>query len=258
MVTCAYCKAEMMLPESIWAQLHPAPQRVVSPVNVVIGAPRGTLLVGLIVAAVSVLGVGIAVAVAVIGATSGKVTPIPTLTAANPIAAVGEACNGRRAACSKDGAADLVCASDGKMAVAQTCKGPGACRAAPDGKSISCDATLGDANDPCDIEDDACSTDHKSELRCQAGRFAVLASCKGPDGCTLTPASKGKGYTLSCDDHVADVGDPCFDADRTACSSDKKSLLTCTAQRFVVHHACRRGCRVKKLVGTGNTELDCE
>ena len=134
-----------------------------------------------------------------------------------------------------------------------TCKGPNACRATVGGKNLTCDTTLADLNDPCNIADDACSTDRKVELRCQAGHFAIIATCKGPDGCTLTPSKTGSGYTLSCDDHVADVGDPCFDTERTACSSDKKALFTCTAQRFVVHRACKKGCMVRKLVGTAST-----
>jgi hypothetical protein len=225
-------------------------------------------LIGLVVGGVAALGGLIAAVVAIAGAAGaagvvgavgvpGVAIPGAPLV---PIAAAGDACNGRRAACAKDGKAELRCAAGDTMAVAGTCKGPNACRPAIDGKIITCDVTLADPGDPCDVTDDACSTDHKAELRCQAGRFAVIATCKGADGCTLTPAPARKhgGYTLSCDDHVADVGDPCFDTERTACSSDKKALLTCTAQRFAVDHACKRGCAVKKVVGTGNTEMDCK
>ncbi len=253
MVHCAYCRTEMMLPEALWLQFHPqepAPHPALK-VPVVV-APRGALVIGLVAGGVAALVGLIAAVVAVVGATAIS-TPLI------PVAAAGEPCGGRSAACAKDGKAELLCGTDGKMAVAGTCKGPNACRAASDGKTITCDVTLADRGDPCDVTDDACSTNHREELRCQAGHFAVIATCKGPDGCTLTPAAKkGDGYTLSCDDHVADVGDPCFDAQRTACSSDKKALLTCTAQRFVVHKACKKGCTVKKLVGTGNDEMDCD
>jgi hypothetical protein len=257
MVSCTYCRTEMMLPDALWHQFHPAeaaPQ--VAPQLPSPAAFRAPLVIGLVAGGVAALGGLIAVILAIVGAAGAAGVRVGS-TPANPIAAAGDPCNGRRAACAKDGKAELLCAADGKMAVAGTCKGPNACRAAIDGKSITCDVTLADRGDPCDIKDDACSTDHKAELRCQAGHFAVLATCKGPDGCTLTPAKKGEGYTLSCDDHVADVGDPCFDSERTACSSDRKALLTCTAQRFAVHHACKKGCSVKKLVGTGNEEMDC-
>jgi DNA-directed RNA polymerase subunit RPC12/RpoP len=265
MVTCGYCRAERMLPDAIWLQFHPelAPRPAPQVVAVQLPAftfPRGAVI-GLVVGGIAALGGLIAAVVAIVGAAgavgaAGMATPGAPVV---PIASAGDPCNGRRAACAKDGKAELRCGTDGKMAVAGTCKGPNACRPAIDGKSITCDVTLADRGDTCDVTDDACSTDHKAELRCQAGHFAVIATCKGADGCTLTPAAAGKGggYTLSCDDHVADVGDPCFDTERTACSSDKKALLTCTAQRYAVDHACKRGCTVKKMVGTGNTEMDC-
>jgi hypothetical protein len=253
-VTCTYCGTGMMLPEATWLQFHP-PQAAppLAPQIVLPAFPRTGLVIGLVGGGIALLGGVIAVVVGVVGAAGVSVTSTPL----NPIAAAGDPCNGRRAACAKDGKAELLCGTDGKMTLSGTCKGPNACRAAINGKSITCDVTLADRGDPCDVTDDACSTDHKAELRCQAGHFATIATCKGPDGCTLTPAKKGEGYTLSCDDHVADVGDPCFDSERTACSSDKKALLTCTAQRFVVDKACKKGCTVKKLVGTGNKEMDC-
>jgi hypothetical protein len=260
MVTCAYCRTETMLPEAVWLQFHPTPEHAPPEVPVP-GVPRGALLIGLLVAGVTIVGVGVAAIGAVVAGTRVTATlgPLDSIAKAplNPIANVAEPCNGRRWACSKDGKAELVCGADDKMAVGGTCKGPNACRATLDGKSIRCDVTLADPDDPCNITDDACSTDHTAELRCEAGHFAVLATCKGPDGCTLAPSKAGDGYTLSCDDHIAEVGDPCFDAQRTACSSDKKALLTCTAQRFVVAHKCKAGCTVRKVVGTGDVEMSC-
>jgi DNA-directed RNA polymerase subunit RPC12/RpoP len=256
---CAYCQTQILLPEAIWRRFHPAPEPS-APQAAATGVRRsGALVIALVVAVVSVVGVVVVrVCIAVVGRVAGTaVVPAPS-GPPNPIAMAGEPCNGRRAACSKDEKAQLLCGANDRMTLAQTCKGPNACRATTSGKSVTCDTTLADLNDPCNITDDACSTDRKAELRCQAGHFAVIATCRGPDGCTVTPSKTGSGYTLSCDDHVADVGDPCFDTERTACSSDKKTLLTCTAQRFVVHRACRRGCKVTKVVGTRDTEMDCE
>jgi DNA-directed RNA polymerase subunit RPC12/RpoP len=252
---CAYCKTQILLPEAIWRRFHPAPEPS-APRGIATGAGRSGTLV---VAGVALVGVAIAgVSIAVVGRVAGTaVVPVPS-GPPNPIAMAGEPCNGRRAACSKDGKAQLQCGANDRMTVVETCKGPNACRATTSGKSVTCDTTLADPNDPCDLTEGACSTDHKAELRCQAGHFAVTATCKGPDGCTVTPSKTGSGYTLSCDDHVADVGDPCFDTERAACSSDKKALLTCTAQRFVVHRACKRGCKITKVVGTSNTEMDCD
>jgi hypothetical protein len=262
-VACPYCKREMLLPEELWRQLHPpaaqAPVAIVVPDIPVKAIRRMGLVIALVGGGVALLGVGIAV-FAVSAATSAVsgVTGMAGGKPLDPLASAGDACNGRVAACSRDGKTELHCGAGNTLGVVGTCKGPNGCRASLDSKSIDCDVTLADKGDPCVVNDDACSTDHKSELRCQAGHFAVIATCKGPDGCTLTPAGKkGDGYTLSCDDHVADVGDPCFDAERTACSSDKKAYLTCNAQKFAVERACKGGCTVKKVAGTANKELDC-
>lgn len=247
--TCAYCQTQTLLPESLWRRFHPPAAAPSVPVDGKRGNVASRLGIG-----GGVFGVLVFAAIVLARQSELKTSTAPL----NPIAAVGEACNGRRGACAKDGKSELSCGADGKMAVSGTCKGPNACRVTDHGDSIMCDTTLADPGDPCSITDSACSTDHKAEVRCQGGHFAVLATCKGPDGCTLTPSSKGKGYTLSCDDHVASVGDPCFDSTRTACSSDGKSLLTCTAQRFVVDRACKRGCKLKKIVGTDEKQLDCD
>jgi DNA-directed RNA polymerase subunit RPC12/RpoP len=247
--TCAYCQAQTLLPESVWRRVHPPAAAPSVPLDVKRGNVASRLGVGGAVVVALVFG-------AIVSATQSKLKA--SAAPLNPIAAVGEACDGRRAACAKDGKSELSCGAGGKMAVVGTCKGPNACRVTDRGDSITCDTTLADPGDPCNVTDSACATDHKAEVRCQGGRFAVLATCKGPDGCTLTPSSKGKRFTLSCDDHIADVGDPCFDSTRTACSSDGKSLLTCTAQRFVVDRACKRGCKLRKIVGTDETELDCD
>ena len=209
--------------------------------------PRSALVIGLVAGGVALLGGLIAAVVAI----ARRARRDGDLGATHPHRGGGRGVQGApRGVCEgREGRSRSLCGTDDKMAVAGTCKGPNACRAAINGKSISCDVTLADRGDPCNGTDDACSTDHNAELRCQAGHFVVTATCKGPDGCTLTPAKKGEGYTLSCDDHVADVGDPCFDTERTACSSDKKTLLTCTAQRFAVDHACKGGCTVRRWWG---------
>ena len=262
LVVCVYCRTEMMLPDEIWHEFHPpAPVQAASPASAVPENRRAIVVMSLVIAGIAGVGGLVAAVRAVVGVTtavSSTSVPRVTLGPIDPIAAAGDPCGSRTAACSRDGKAELRCGADGKMTVVGTCKGPNACRASVDAKRITCDVTLADVGDPCDVTGDACSTDHKSEVRCQAGTFAVIATCKGPDGCTLTPEKSGDGYALSCDDHVADVGDPCFDSERTACSSDKKALLTCTAQRFAVHHTCKLGCTVKKVLGTENKEMDCK
>lgn len=75
----------------------------------------------------------------------------------------------------------------------------------------------------------------------------------------LTVKGGGKKI-LSCDDHIADVGDPCFDSARTACSTDGKSYLTCVGQKFAVANACagKGGCKATHLVGTDKTTMACD
>lgn len=239
--------------------MHPpqaAPIIVVAPASSGVGA-----LVGVVIA-LAVVGAIVGFAVLTLGRTR-RSTPAKSPPAAeplnpNPIASAGEPCGGRRAACSTDKTAQLSCGGDGKMAITATCKGPNGCRVVGGGDSVSCDATLAAAKDPCTTTDSACSTNHKAELRCQAGRYAVIATCKGPDGCTVAPAGNGDGFMLSCDDHVADAGDPCFDTTRTACSSDKSALLTCNAQKFAIDRKCPKGCSVKKVVGTDRKEMRCD
>ena len=270
--TCAYCHSQTALPPTVWATFEQARADAAEQARLD-AAQRATaerakeaavtekrtewvFIIGALVVCAIAAGAA-ALFSAVFGAKDSS-SSVSIGGALDPLANAGDPCNGRKAACSKDNKSNLECGPNDKMVVTTSCKGPNGCRPSADGTSISCDYTLADPKDPCDTTDDACSTDHKSELRCQGGHFAVIATCKGPDACTLTPAKKGAGYTLSCDDHIADVGDPCFDGERTACSSDHKSFLTCTAQKFAVDRACKKGCTVKKLAGTGNVAMDCQ
>jgi DNA-directed RNA polymerase subunit RPC12/RpoP len=253
MVTCTYCGTQMVVPTELWLRFHPPAPRA-PPTPKVAAAPRGALLAIAIAGGVA----GLLALPALLIGTSAKQSLTPSPIAPSPIASAGESCGGRKAACSKDGKFELTCASGGSMVATSTCKGPNGCRASTDGNSIHCDTTYAELGDPCDTTESSCSTDHKAELFCRAGKYEVGATCKGPDGCTLTPLGKDRGYTLSCDDHIADVGDPCFGSDRVACSSDKRSLLACTAQRFAVDRACRKGCVVEKLVGTDKVRLSCK
>ena len=245
--TCAYCHTQILLPEEVWERFHPKPPPEPPPLPEAARGSKRPLWIA--------LGIALAIASA-IAIASFVASRQPRISF---YAAAGETCRGRTSTCSLDRGAMLQCGGDDKLALAMACKGPDGCRVSADNDTLSCDETLGDPGDPCERTDGSCSTDHKAELRCQAGRFAVIATCKGPDGCTLTPESGGQ-LTLSCDDHIADVGDPCFDAERTACSSDHRAFLTCTAQRFAVDHACEGagGCAVKKNTGTSTVTMTCD
>jgi hypothetical protein len=249
---CSYCHTQTLLPEEIWTRFHPKQAPVFSLPTAQV--PQKKIILGLIlgpfiaVVAISVLVFG------VIGLVIWQATNKPP-----PIGSAGDACGGRTNACSVDKKAYLACDANDKLAVVDTCKGPNGCRVSPDGRDIKCDTIFADVKDPCEGTDDACATNHKAELMCVAGKYEVRATCKGPDGCTVSPASGGAS-TLSCDDHIADVGDPCFDTERTACAADHKSLLTCTAQKFVVERACKgpKGCTMTKDIGGKTMTVACD
>jgi hypothetical protein len=143
-----------------------------------------------------------------------------------------------------------------KLVVALTCKGPKGCRALEHGKTVSCDYTRADENDPCNVKDGTCSMDGKSELRCDGAKFVLASSCGGPDGCSISP--NGNGYTLTCDDHIAPVNSPCLEDGRFACSTDKKSMLRCTRGHFIAASSCRTPCTIKKDLVAATTTVSCD
>ncbi|HEX7665326.1 MAG TPA: hypothetical protein VF407_12465 [Polyangiaceae bacterium] len=261
---CPYCGAETLVPIEIWTRLHPAPaapSAQASP-NADEDDPLGKKVTGWVLVAVVGGGILFVVGIGLFSVLTGLGIMIfgpDGPSKPNAIASVGETCNGRQAACSDDKKSDLVCGPNDTFVVGITCKGPGGCSVKPDGKTISCDYSLAGPGDPCDVDDGACAVDHKSELHCVGAKFVVTATCKGPNGCTISPAAGGK-KTLSCDDHVADVGDPCFGSDRVACSSDGKSYLSCVGQKFAVEKKCTgpQGCKATHVAGSDKTEMDCD
>ena len=111
---------------------------------------------------------------------------------------------------------------------------------------------LADQGDPCiGVADSyACSVDHKKGLACRDGKWALWRTCKGEGGCTWKNKNK-----VECDATAADNGDPCGSAGSVACSSDKKALLICRAEKFEMYKACRgpSGCVVKSQAGGPST-----
>jgi hypothetical protein len=251
---CAFCGTHNTLPASVWQQLRPAPPPIqpMQPMQPAMPAPSTTspiivpIIIGVVVAGGVVIGVLATVAG---GARSPTSTPSAFATPSAP-------CNGAEAACSTDGKSMLECDGN-KLVVALTCKGPKGCRALDHGKTVSCDYTRADENDPCNVKDSACSTDGKSEVRCDGAKFVTVQACGGPDGCTVAPA-KDDGYTLTCDAHVAPLDAPCLEDGRFACSSDMKSLLRCTRGHFILASACKGPCTLKKDRVADTTTVSCE
>ncbi|HEY1556390.1 MAG TPA: hypothetical protein VGF94_16260 [Kofleriaceae bacterium] len=176
---------------------------------------------------------------------------------ASVFAAPGSSCVGATSACSTDHASMLDCVDD-KLVVVLACRGPKGCRATDQGKSVSCDYTFAALNDPCNVKDSACSTDHRAQLRCDGTQFVLASTCDGPDGCTVAPTNDR--YTLTCDDHVAPPGSPCLEDGRFACATDGKSMLRCTAGHFALASKCKgpKACHTTRNAVDATTDVSCD
>ena len=142
----------------------------------------------------------------------------------------GDPCEKGKAVC-LDGKTELSC-QDGKL-LAAPCKGPKGCATA--GNSLTCDISANGAGDICSADDDgaaACSTDNKSMVVCEKGKYAVHP-CRGPKACK-------EGTKVDCDESVAEVGDACTGAGYK-CSGDRKSLLQCKEGKAALDEKCPEG-----------------
>jgi hypothetical protein len=134
----------------------------------------------------------------------------------------------------------LLC--QGGIVISLPCRGPKGCQGA--GASSECDDDLAQEGDNCAMtlnENYSCSTDHKQELVCTDGKFAVRRTCKGQNSCAI------QGSLIHCDDSVADVGDACVEEAgeaNYACSVDKTSEIVCKGKKFEESNSCRgpKGC----------------
>jgi hypothetical protein len=126
--------------------------------------------------------------------------------------------------------------------VALPCRGPKGCQGT--GASSECDDDLAEEGDSCAMglnENYSCSTDHKKELVCKEGRFAVRRTCRGQNECSI------QGNLIHCDDSIGDPGDACVEEPgeaNYACSVDKKLEIVCRAGKFETSNSCRgpKGC----------------
>jgi hypothetical protein len=163
----------------------------------------------------------------------------------------GDKCSGAGLPTCSDPATALICLNG--TVTALHCRGPKACT--PTASEVQCDNALALAGDSCDQPGDvACSVDHKSALECQSGKFAVAETCKGVRGCQV------EGNDISCDDDVADLGDPCHTEATYACSTDKLTALKCVGKKFQALNTCRGkdGCRVFELPEEKKTNFVCD
>jgi len=107
------------------------------------------------------------------------------------------------------------------------------------------------AGKKCQVGQVVCE-DPANVLACQGGVF-VEAHCRGPAGCTKL------GTKVTCDDSIADEGDPCLDAEseNRACSTNKKKSLLCDAGKFKAIQFCRgpKGCQIHGEVVTCDSQV---
>lgn len=149
----------------------------------------------------------------------------------------GSDCEGSASMC-QDKASALVC-MQGKLA-AVACGGPMGCTKFED--RANCDTTIANVSDPCppDAEEhQSCTPDGKRAVVCEKGRFVRYLECHGENGCTPV------GFQVACDMSLANPGEPCKEANKTACSVDGKQQVVCQNGVFVVQRHCRgeRGCK---------------
>jgi hypothetical protein len=165
----------------------------------------------------------------------------------------GDTCSGNGGALPSctDPTSALVC--ENSVVTALPCRGAKGCTVSS--STVSCDNSLALVNDACDQPNDvACAVDHKSALECQGGKFLLAETCKGARGCVVD------GDNISCDNDVADLGDPCQTEGDYACTADKLMALKCAAHKFVALNTCRGkdACKVLELPEEKKTDFVCD
>jgi hypothetical protein len=160
-------------------------------------------------------------------------------------AAVGDVCimmGAVNRACSGDKTTSLVC-DKGKFAPVQTCRG--GCQIK--GDDVTCDTTGAQKGDLCTAPGTlTCGPpETKTRLLCKDGRYTVDRFCRGPKGC--------HGTDVTCDEAVAEVGDPCTVSGIIACSPDGSRELVCEGGAYAPGMTCKTGiCKI-----LSETKVEC-
>lgn len=177
------------------------------------------------------------------GGAQGCVANGAKVTCDQSIAAAGDGCTASGFACAMDMKNALSC-TDGKFVLAETCKGPGGCKVATG--DIFCDNDIADIGDPCrDDGDYACTQDKLAALKCIGKKMVTVNSCRGPKSCAIVHP-KPKETDIDCDMSVAVEKDPCAFPGNEACTSDKKTMLSCKGNTYTTPTPCPgpKGCSV--------------
>ena len=97
-----------------------------------------------------------------------------------------------------------------------TCRGPAGC--AKSGGESSCDQTVAEDKDVCNLANDyVCTSDKKGMLECSKNRWTFVQACLGDRNCAM------EAKKVTCDNSIANGGDACREEDDYACSPDKKT-----------------------------------
>ncbi len=112
------------------------------------------------------------------------------------------------------------------------CGGPRGC--ARDGLRVYCDQSVAVPGERCGGAEGsaACTEDGLGVLRCEDGRYALAAVCRGPEGC------HPEGERVWCDASRAQRGDPC-QGDALRCSVDARAMLACRDGEWSDLFPCR-------------------
>lgn len=132
------------------------------------------------------------------------------------------------------------------------CRGSAGC--SKSGKEDLCDQSAANEKDTCNLPSDVlCTDDKKAMLECKGNKWTASQSCLGVRGCTMLEPKK-----VSCDNTVANPGEPCRDENDYACSPDAKTVVVCHDKKFTTGAICRGkgGCRVTGE--KGDTKVECD
>lgn len=72
-------------------------------------------------------------------------------------------------------------------------------------------------------------------LQCRRGVFTVVSTCRGARACS-------DGALIACDASISMPNDPCDVPNRSACGTDRRTLLRCTNGVFQPAETCRNAC----------------
>lgn len=150
--------------------------------------------------------------------------------------------------CAADKKSFFLC-KGGKYAEGQKCPGKTGC-SSKGGGLVGCDPNGAFApDDRCILVQLACTEGGKARLKCEGGKFVADEECPGPLRC----------FGVECDTGLAKIDDTCKQEGRTACSDDKKSLVSCKPSKkkgeedllkWTVDKKCPKSC----MPNDGNLE----